>query len=356
MLIQQANGAIVGDGERCVGRVREGAQVSRPRYPAVGRATDVDRVNVASPDAVSPGNIDRRTIVWVHSDGQRGSDSLLSERGSVRPRYDHALGDEAAGQSVGAPERLEGGSRRLIAHHHDIAGRHARVETPPSEVRGIDGAIPRKCRSDRGSVLAGGVARLEPHGIPCRAAVQRHVDARCPGRRAQVIVADVDAIVESDPCRLHKGLVDLRTRGLDAHRRRRPKVECRQLIEEKVAWDPKDPRIERRSGTSGGRVGDVPGSHGPGARDDVPQRPGLTVILGDKDGGDSALRPLRVRGERGRGHFPGIRRMDREERLAVLILLATQRRGNHIHDPDGRGNRPWERGRPLAGRRSPTAG
>src|SRR5438876_6093438 len=72
---------------------------------------------------------------------------------------------------------------------------------------------------------------------------------------------------------------------------------------------------------------------------------GNTWSVRNCDGRESAGGPLRVRGERRRGHSSWIRRMNRQEWLAVLIFLTTQRRGNHIHDDHGAESRGGARGR-----------
>src|SRR5207245_11249128 len=115
-------------------------------------------------------------------------------------------------------------------------------------------------------------------------------------------------------------------------------------------------RIQGRRRPAGRGVGYVPGSDGPRTRDDVPHGPGVAVILGDIDGRESAGGPLRVRGERRRGPSSWIRRMNRQEWLALLLFLTPQRRGNHIHDDHGaesrggaRGRRRRRRGRPSTG-------
>ncbi len=311
---------------------------------------------------IRPREVDGRTVPRVDGDRDVRAEPLLADE--REPRHVAAGADEPARGAVArvreVAERRRAARPVVIPHDHDVADERARAG---GRARGAEGCVDGPVGMGRGAhrrrVLRR--RRAEPGRRPGLDAVDREVrrrrgrraDAveravdgrgaadRCAGGARPVVAADVDMV---EPCsrageprpRLDPGLIGTSGRRLTVdehgHRGARGEVGRAEDVQpQRGGGPPQDPGVERARRGDPDR--DVPGAdERVRARHDRRERPCRAAVGRDVD------RRVRVRREVGSERRPRnplrVERVDRDVRLAVLVLLPAPVVRDHVDDDE----------------------
>ena len=293
---------------------------------------------------IDPPDVHGLAVARINRDGGAIAQPLLAEhRRVVEDPVDarhHPPSRQVVTRIQQVAVRIRSLAEVVVPDDDDVPRAHGARRGGALCVDRIDRPVRMHRRSDRRTVLAERRSPLDPNereasGRWRGGCVQRLLERRGARGVAQIVVADIEEVV-----------VGLRSR----RRGNRARVwlilvgAAEQLREDRIARAgaaAQNSHVERAAAAEDSRVehvvaaarhGDIAG-HAVSAGHDVVEHPGGAAICRHEHGGCGGG-ATRVRRERGRDDTEAVVGVDGEIRLAVLVRLVGEGRGDHVDDPD----------------------